>query len=84
MRDSIHLAFPIATLNGVDILSCDLKNAYLNAECHEKIWFEGGLECREDTGKVCVVIHALYGLKVWACLGEWSLWEYSGILVTYL
>jgi hypothetical protein len=29
----------------------------------EKIWFEGGLECGSDKGKVCVVVHALYGLK---------------------
>ena len=61
-HDSICLAFLIAALNGVNIL-CDLKNTYLNAECHEKIWFEGRLECGEDAGKVCVVIRALYGLK---------------------
>ncbi len=29
----------------------------------EKIWFEGGLECGSDKGKVCVVVHALYSLK---------------------
>jgi hypothetical protein len=28
-----------------------------------KIWFEGGRECGSDKGKVCVVVHALYGLK---------------------
>jgi hypothetical protein len=30
----------------------------------EKIWFEGGIECGSDKGKVCVVVHALYGLKL--------------------
>jgi hypothetical protein len=30
----------------------------------EKIWFEGGLECGSDKGKVCVVVRALYGLKL--------------------
>ena len=44
-------------------MSCDLENAYLNAPCREKIWFEGGLECGEDRGKVCVVVRSLYGLK---------------------
>jgi hypothetical protein len=39
------------------------KNAYLNAPCREKIWFEGGIECGQDQGKVCVVVHSLYGLK---------------------
>ena len=44
-------------------MSCDLENAYLNAPCREKIWFEGGLECGEDKGKVCVVVRSIYGLK---------------------
>jgi hypothetical protein len=44
-------------------MSCDLENAYLNAPCREKIWFEGGLECGEDKGKVCVIVRSLYGLK---------------------
>ena len=62
-RDSVRLAFLIAGLNTVDIMSCDLQNAYLNAKCREKIWFEGGLECGEDRGKVLIVVRALYGLK---------------------
>jgi Reverse transcriptase (RNA-dependent DNA polymerase) len=62
-RDSVRLAFLIAALNDLDIMSCDLENAYLNAPCREKIWFEGGIECGEDQGKVCVVVRSLYGLK---------------------
>ena len=50
-------------MNDVDIMSVDLENAFIQALCHEKIWFEGGLECGEDYGKVCVVVHSLYGLK---------------------
>ena len=60
---SVHLAFLIAALNGVNILSCDLENAYLNAKCCERIWFEAGIECGEDAGKVCVLTCALYRLK---------------------
>jgi hypothetical protein len=41
-RDSVQLAFLIAALNDLDILSCDIGNAYLNAPCREKIWFEAG------------------------------------------
>jgi hypothetical protein len=45
-------------------MSCDQENAYLNAPCREKIWFESGIECGEDHGKVCiVVVRSLYGLK---------------------
>lgn len=62
-RDSIRLGLLIGVLNGVDIMTCDLENAYLNAKCREKIWFEGGSECGEDQGKVLVLVRALYGLK---------------------
>jgi hypothetical protein len=63
-HESVQLAFLIAALNGIDIMSCDLENAYLNAPCHhKKIWFEGSLGCGKDKGKVLIVIRALYGLK---------------------
>jgi hypothetical protein len=35
----------------------------LNAKCKEKIWFEGGIECGANQGKVLIVVCALYGLK---------------------
>ena len=47
LRDSVRLAFMLTALNGLDIVSCDLENAYLNATNREKIWFEGGIECGE-------------------------------------
>ena len=62
-RDSVRLAFLIAGLNDLDILACDISNAYLNAPCREKIWFVGGKDTGEDEGKVLVVDRALYGLK---------------------
>jgi hypothetical protein len=61
-RDSVQIGFMLAALNGMDMMACDLENAYLSAPCVEKIWFEGGLECGSDKGKVCVVVRALYGL----------------------
>ena len=63
-RDSIRVAFLIAALNGLNILACDIGNAYLNAPCREKVWFLGGSEVgTEDKVKVCVMTRALYGLK---------------------
>jgi hypothetical protein len=62
-RDSIRIAFLIAGLNGLDVLAGDVTNAYLNAPCREKIWFEGKLETGQDNGKVLVLTRALYGLK---------------------
>ena len=62
-RDSMWIAFLIAALNDLDIMSMDLENAFIQAPCREKIWFKGGLECGEDKGKVCIVVRSLYGLK---------------------
>ena len=62
-KDSVRLAFMIAALNDIDILSCDLENAYLNADFRKRIWFEGGVEFGEDKGKLLIVVKALYGLK---------------------
>ncbi len=63
-RDSVRLGFMPAALNRLDMMACDLENVYLNAPCMEKIWFEGGLKCGSNKGKVCVVVHALYSLKL--------------------
>jgi hypothetical protein len=35
-RESVRLGVLIAALNGLDIMSCDLENAYLNAKCGSK------------------------------------------------
>jgi hypothetical protein len=43
--DSVRIAFLMAALNDVDVMSCDISNAYLNAPCREKIWFVAGPEC---------------------------------------
>jgi hypothetical protein len=53
--DSVRLGFLIAALNGMDIMSFNLENAYLNAPCGKKNWFEGGIECGKDQGKVWVL-----------------------------
>ncbi len=62
-RNSVQLAFLIAGLNNLNVLAVDVTDAYINAWCHEKIWFEGGVETGKDRGKVLIVTRALYGLK---------------------
>ena len=32
-RDSVQLAFLYAQLNNLDVMACDIGNAYLNAPC---------------------------------------------------
>ena len=63
-RESVRLAFLLAALNDVDILSGDIGNAYLNAYTQEKIYYRAGLEWGVHMqGTVCVIVRALYGLK---------------------
>jgi hypothetical protein len=62
-RDSVRIAFLIAALNDLDIMSFDIGNAYLNAPCQEKIWFVAGPEFGSRQGQVIKIMRALYGLK---------------------
>jgi hypothetical protein len=62
-RDSVRIAFLIAALNDVDIMACEVSNAYLNAPCREKIWFVAGPEFGSRQGQVVKIVRALYGLK---------------------
>ena len=60
-RESVRLAFMIAALNDLDVSATDVGNAYLNAPCREKVWYESGLEWgANETGKVMVIERALY------------------------
>ena len=64
-RDRTRIMFLIAALNGLKILSTDVGNAYLNAECREKVHVKCGKELfgPEHEGKYAVIARALYGLK---------------------
>lgn len=37
-RELVQTAFLIAALNRLQILSCDIQNAYLTGPCREKYW----------------------------------------------
>ena len=41
-KDSVRIAFLIAELNDLEVMACDVGNAYLNTPCREKIWFMAG------------------------------------------
>jgi hypothetical protein len=62
-RDSVRIAFLMAALNDVDVMSCDISNVYLNAPCREKIRFVAGPEFGSRQGQVVKIVRALYGLK---------------------
>ena len=62
-RDSVCIAFLVATLNDLDVMSADIGNAYLNACNKEKIWTVAGHEFGTDKGAMFIITWALYGLK---------------------
>ena len=62
-RDSVRIAFLLEALNSVEILSCDIQNAYLSAPCREKFYHVAGDEFGSEKGKVFIVKRALYGLR---------------------
>jgi hypothetical protein len=63
-RDSIRIAFTLAALNNLDVLSADLQGAYLNAPTKEKVYTTAGLEFGADkVGRPVLIVRALYGLK---------------------
>ena len=63
-RESVRIAFLLAALNDMDMLTGDIGNAYLNAYTTEKIYYRAGPEWGPTLeGTVCVIIRALYGLK---------------------
>jgi hypothetical protein len=44
-------------------MACDIQNAYLTADCREKIWTTGGPEFGSEAGTMFIVKKALYSLK---------------------
>ena len=62
-RDSVRIALTIAGLNGMKVMACDIQNAYLTADCREKIWTVAGPEFGSEAGTIFLVKKALYGLK---------------------
>ncbi len=62
-RESVRLALLAAALNDLDIMAADIQNAYLTAPTKEKLYCECGPEFGSDSGKIAVVVRALYGLR---------------------
>eukprot|EP00978_Attheya_sp_CCMP212_P031001 scaffold115875_cov27-Attheya_sp.AAC.1 len=62
-RGSVRITLLYAVLNDLEVLSCDVTNPYLNADCCEKIWVQAGPEFGEDEGLVMIIKKARYGLK---------------------
>ena len=62
-RESVRIAFMVAALNDLDVLVADICDAYLNADCREKVYTIAGPEVGLNAGKHVVITRTLYGLK---------------------
>ena len=62
-RDSVRIILLAAALNRVQVMACDIQNAYLTANCCEKIWTYTGPEFGSERGQPMILRRALYGLK---------------------
>ena len=60
-RESVRIAFTLAALNGLDVLSADCEGAYLNALPREKLYTKCGPEFGEMAGRWAIIVRALYG-----------------------
>jgi hypothetical protein len=63
LRERVRIAFLIAAINGYDVISADVQNAYVQATSLEKYYAIAGNEFGEDKGKTAFIVRALYGLK---------------------
>ena len=63
-RDSVRIAFLIAALSDVEILSAEIGIAYLNAPTKELVHTTAGPEFGPNCiGQTVIIVRALYGLK---------------------
>ena len=62
-RDSVQITLLTAALNGLQVMACNIQNAYLTANCREKIWMYAGPEFGSERGTPMIIKKALYRLK---------------------
>ena len=62
-RDSVCIEWTITALNGLDILSCDIHNAYLTDDFWENTKTHAGPDFVSKAGIIMIVGKSLYGLK---------------------
>ena len=62
-RESVGIEFILASLNDLDIFSCNIGNAYLNDKRRKKLCTEAGTDFETEKGIVMIIARALYGVR---------------------
>jgi hypothetical protein len=61
-RETVRIALMTAALHDLEVQTSDIQNAFLTAQCAEKVWKVLGPEFSIDSGKHAVIVRALYSL----------------------
>lgn len=61
--DTLRAMLALSTIKNLAVQQMDIKGAYLHGDLEEEIYMEQPLDFDDGTGKVCKLIHSLYGLK---------------------
>ena len=61
-HELVRIIFLIADLYDIEVVPADISNAFLNAQCAEKVCFKAGPEFNSREG-LWVIIVCMYGLK---------------------
>jgi hypothetical protein len=61
--NSVCLVFLLAVLNNVEILSCDIQNAYPTIQTKEKPWSRVDTAFGSNAGRPTKIVRVLYGLE---------------------
>ena len=62
-RDSIWIALTVVALNELEVMACNIQNAYLTTDCCKKIWTRAGPEFGLEASTIMFIRKALYGLR---------------------
>ena len=62
-RESVRIALITAAFNDLDILSSNIQNAYLTADCREQVWVAAGPKFGSESVKNILMRKVLCVLK---------------------
>jgi hypothetical protein len=80
LRDSIRIAFLVAALNDLEVLSADVAGVYLNAKSKERVYTIASKEFGPDKqGRPVLLTRVLYGSsrKAFRDHMATTLWNYD-------
>ena len=62
-KDSVRIELTIAAFNDLEVMACNIQNAYLMANCRDKIWTPEGPEFGSESGEIMIVVRLFYVIK---------------------